>query len=161
MQDFEPILKERRRQWRWRGEPAREEAKHQTGRVAVDGLVDRRRQCVPFAPPLLGRPEAIEARVRWLGHGHAASCEVPGGLIAKRAVRVHPMIENGAREVPVVMPDRLQHGLEELRPGRAAGVAVSFHPKTPQGGPALLTKRLGFGTVLQGALHHAPAEVLA
>ena len=71
------------------------------------------------------------------------------------------MVENGAREVLLLMPDRIQHGLEELGPGRAAGVAVSVHPKTPQGDPALSAKRLGLGTVLQGAFHHAAAEVLA
>ena len=160
LQDVEPILKERGHQWRWRWEPPREETEHQPGGFAVDRAVDRR-QCLALAPPLLGRPEGIEARVRWHGHGHAPACKVLGRPVAKRAMRVHPGIENGAGEVLIVALDRLQHGLEELWPGRAAGVPVSVHPKTPQGGPEWSAKFLRLGTVLEGAPHDPAAEVLA
>ena len=79
-------------------------------------------------------------------------------MIAKRTVRVHPVVENGSGEILiVVLKNRLQHGLEELWPVRAAGVPVSVHPKTTKGGPALSPKRLGLGPMLQGALHHAAA----
>ena len=57
--------------------------------------------------------------------------------------------------------NRLQHGLVELWPGRTAGVPVSVHPTTTQGGPALSPKRLGLGRVLQDALHHVAVQILA
>ena len=145
---------------RRRREPPREEAEHQPGGLAVGRAVDRFESLAP-APPLLGRPEGIEARVRGLGHGRAPAGKVLGGPVAKSSMRVHPGIENGAGEVLIVVLDRLRHGLEELGPGRSAGVPVSVHPQTSQGGPALSAKRLGLGTVLEGAPHHAPAEVLA
>jgi len=79
-----------------------------------------------------------------------------GDPITKWAMGIHPAIENAAGEVLIVATDCLQYRREEPLHGRPTRIPESVDLKTSEG----VAKSLGFGTVFEGPMHYALAELL-